>query len=261
MATPRNQSVQKAFALLQSFRGPDEWVTNAELSRRARLSEAAGHRLIKTLEGIGVVVRNTRGCYRPGMLLVSLSKDVDIGDLVRGTSQKLLSDLAVRTEAIVHVGVLENGMVTYAARVGDDSHFAVHSRVGAQQEAYCSALGKVLLAALPKEELEEFLHDGRLVALTPQTITDVVRLRSELRKVRVRGYAVDDCEWSPGLYCIGAPILDAGDQTVAAISVSDSAGRMTESRRAEIRELLFAVSAEISRKMFPRNGGNRIGRP
>src|SRR5665213_3328898 len=94
MPTPRNHSVQKAFAMLRSFRGPEEWVTNAELSRRAHLSEAAGHRLMRTLEEIGVVVRNQRGCYRPGMLLATLSKNIDVGDLVRATSQNVLTDLA-----------------------------------------------------------------------------------------------------------------------------------------------------------------------
>ena len=83
MATPKNQSVQKAFALLRSFSGPQEWVTNAELSRRTGLSEACAHRLMKTLEDIGAVVRDRRGCYRPGMVLATLSKDVAIGDLIR----------------------------------------------------------------------------------------------------------------------------------------------------------------------------------
>jgi len=66
MGTPKNQSVQKAFLLLRSFRGPEEWMTNAELSRRTGLSEACAHRLMKTLAEIGVVVRDRRGCYRPG---------------------------------------------------------------------------------------------------------------------------------------------------------------------------------------------------
>jgi len=93
MATPKNQSVQKAFALLRSFRGAEEWVTNAELSRRTGFSEACAHRLMKTLEEIGVVVRDKRGCYRPGMVLAALSKDVAVGDLIRATSEDALAGL------------------------------------------------------------------------------------------------------------------------------------------------------------------------
>ena len=102
----QNQSVQKVFALLRSFSGPQEWVTNAELSRRTGLSEACAHRLMKTLEDIGAVVRDRRGCYRPGMVLATLSKDVAIGDLIRATSEDALAALATRLKGVVHVGVL-----------------------------------------------------------------------------------------------------------------------------------------------------------
>ena len=251
MSTPRNQSVQKAFALLQAFRGPDEWVTSAELSRRAHLSEAAAHRLMRTLEEIGVVIRNQRGCYRPGMLLASLSKNVAIGDLVRVTSQQDLSDLAQKLKAIVHVGILENGMVTYTAKVGDPACIPVHTQVGSQLEAYCSALGKVLLAGLPDDRLEEFLRDGRFVALTDRTITSASKLREEIGRVRAQGFAVDDREISHSVYCIGVPILDPTGQTVAAISIADSPTRVDPERDNNVRKELLATAASISRKMFP----------
>jgi DNA-binding IclR family transcriptional regulator len=171
MGTPKNQSVQKAFMLLRSFRSPQEWMTNAELSRRTGLSEACAHRLMKTLEEIGVVVRDRRGCYRPGMVLVSLSKDVAVGELIRATSEDVLAALAAQLKGVVHVGILENGMVTYSAKFGEPVSVAIPSRVGAQQEAYCCALGKILLAGLPAQQFEDFLYDGDFVALTPQTIT------------------------------------------------------------------------------------------
>ena len=95
---------------------------------------------------------------------------------------------------MVHVGVLNSAMVSYAAKFGEPVGVPIPSRVGAQQEAYCSALGKVLLAGMPAQELEDFLYDGDFVALTPQTITTVASLRSELAAVRQRGYAVDNRE-------------------------------------------------------------------
>src|SRR5882762_8711397 len=81
MATPRNQSVLKAFSVLRAFRRPDEWLTSCELSRRANLPEASGYRLIQTLEEIGAVVRGPRGRYRPGLLLLSLSHNVTLAAL------------------------------------------------------------------------------------------------------------------------------------------------------------------------------------
>ncbi len=251
MGTPRNQSVQKAFALLRSFRGADEWVTNAELSRRARLSKASAHRLMTTLEEIGAVVRDPRGCYRPGMVLAALSKNIAIGDLVRATSQDILKDLASRLDGIVHVGILEHGMVTYAAKFGEPISIAVPSRVGAQQEAYCSALGKVLLSGLTEDQLEEYLRDGKLIALTPQTITDSTRLRAEIGAVRQRGYSIDDREAHQTICCIGAPIRDPGGQTIAAISMADTSANMAPGWRDEVSAALISTAARITQKVYP----------
>ena len=171
MATPKNHSVMKAFAILKAFHDPEEWVTSSELSRRAGLPEASGYRLIQTLEDIGALVRGPRGRYRPGLLLLSLSHNVTINELLRDASQPLMSELAKRLQLTVHLGVLEQGMVTYVAKLSVPGAFAVHTRVGAQLEAYCSGLGKVLLAALPEQEVDSFVLDGELIALTPYTIT------------------------------------------------------------------------------------------
>jgi DNA-binding IclR family transcriptional regulator len=255
MGTPRNQSVQRAFALLRSFHGPEEWVTNAELSRRARLSKAGAHRLMKTLEEIGAVVRDSRGCYRPGMVLASLSKDIAIGGLIRATSQDILTDMAARLKGIVHIGVLEYGMVTYAGKFGDPICVPVPSRVGAQQEPYCSALGKVLLSGLSEEQLEEFLRDGKLVGLTPQTITNPGRLRAEIETVRQRGYALDNKEAYQTICCIGAPIRDPSGQTVAAISLADTSAHMGSGWRSEISAALISAANSIGRKVYPSHAG------
>jgi DNA-binding IclR family transcriptional regulator len=85
LPTPRNQSVFRAFAILKSFRNPEEWLTSSELSRRSNLPEASGYRLVQTLAEIGAVVRGPQGRYRPGMLLVSLSQNVIVPDLLQKT--------------------------------------------------------------------------------------------------------------------------------------------------------------------------------
>ena len=251
MATPKNQSVQKAFALLRSFRGSQEWVSNAELSRRTGLSEACAHRLMKTLQEIGAVVRDRRGCYRPGMVLATLSKDVAVGDLIRATSDDILADLATRLKGVVHVGVLHNGMVSYAAKFGEAVRVSIPSRVGAQQEAYCSALGKILLSGLAPQELDDFLCDGELIALTPQTITSASSLRAELAAVRQRGYAVDNREAFQTIACIGAAVRDPHGNISAAISFADSAGNLCRDWEEEVSSELIAAADAIGRKIFP----------
>src|ERR1700722_20715914 len=105
MTTPRNRSVFKAFAMLKSFKSSEEWVTSSELSRRANLPEASGYRLIQTLEEIGAVVRGPRGRYRPGLLLLSLSHNVTITELLRDASQALMTELSRTLGLTIHIGV------------------------------------------------------------------------------------------------------------------------------------------------------------
>ena len=251
MATPRNQSVFKAFAMLKSFRDPGEWLTSSELSRRSKLPEASGYRLIQTLEEIGAVVRGPRGRYRPGMLLVSLSQNVIIPELLHQAGHAIAAEVSERLDVTVHIGVLEHGMVTYATKATTPRSWVTETRPGAQLEAYCSGLGKVLLAALSPEEVEAFMADGQFVALTPNTITDEKALRLELAKVRAQGYAVDDCEFRSDMACVAAPIRDEQGHTVAAISATESAADMTPSRRAQLLEELQAAAAAIGRKVCP----------
>ena len=251
MATPKTRSVLKAFNLLQSLRTGTDWLTSAELSRRANLPEASGYRLIQTLEEVGAVVRDPRGRYRPGMLLVALSEGVTAHDLLREASYPVLRELSTRLRTTVHIGLLEEGMVTYLCKVDEAGRDAVITKVGAQLEAYCTGLGKVLLAGLGDDELDAFLADGDLVPLTDWTITDPRRLRTEVVRIRADGYAIDDREIVPDLRCVAVPIRDGDGETVAAMSASDNWSRMDEVRQSEVRELLCAASAAITRKLYP----------
>lgn len=261
MVTPRNQSVLKAFAMLRCFERPDEWLTSCELSRRANLPEASGYRLIQTLEQIGAVVRGPRSRYRPGMLLVSLSHNVAIGEVLREASHAITSELAMRLNLTVHLGLLEGGMVSYVAKVAAPGAFPTHTRVGSQLEAYSSGLGKVLLAELPRDQLESFILDGDLVALTPYTITDRATLRAELDKVRAQGFAFDDRESQIEMRCIAVPVRDGEGRCVAAISGTGSAAEMTPERRAGIRDALLEAAAAIRCKVYPAGPPSRAGLP
>jgi IclR family acetate operon transcriptional repressor len=258
MSTPRNQSVIKAFRMLKLFVGPDEWLTSSELSRRAGLPEASGYRLIQTLEEVGAVVRGPRGRYRPGMLLLSLSRDVDIGNLLHEASQGMIVELARQLDVTLHIGLLDEGMVTYVSKVGTPTSFNTFTRLGAQMEAYCSGLGKVLLAALPEEELDRFFMEGALIALTQYTITDPGALRAQLAEVRRTGFALDDREVREDMSCIAVPIRDAQGEIIAALSATDRVDRMIPERLAILRTALDKAALAINRKVFP---GEVLDRP
>ena len=142
-------------------------------------------------------------------------------------------------------------MVTYVAKVSAPGAFPVHTRVGAQLEPYCSGLGKVLLAALPDEEVESFILDGELIALTPYTITTAAALRAELKT----GARARLCRGRPrasGQYALhrGAGAGPEG-RAVAALSATDDAERMTPERQLEVRDALFDAAAVLRQKLYP----------
>ena len=135
--------------------------------------------------------------------------------------------------------------------------FPTQTRAGAQLEAYCSGLGKVLLAALPPEQLDAIILDGELVALTPETITDKRVLRQHLDEVRAQGYATDIREFRPDMCCVAVPVCDEQGHAVAAISITVSAGEMTPARQDELRAELAVAAAAIGRKACPSGPGLR----
>lgn len=250
MATPKNQSVLKAFTLLRAFRQQDEWLTSSELSRRTRLPDASGYRLLQTLVEIGAVVRDNRGRYRPGMLLLRLSEDIVPRDLLGRVPRGLLDDLAAHLETSVQVGVFEDGMVTHVARAGKP-RTGLPGAVGMQFEAYSTAIGKMLLASLEPAALDAFLLDGELVPLTERTLTMPDQLRDTLARTRAEDYAIDDRETLDTLACVAVPVRDSRGRTVAAISASEDFVGSTGSRQLQVRDALRATSLAIGERLFP----------
>jgi DNA-binding IclR family transcriptional regulator len=247
-----NKLVRKAFTILRAFRGPEEWLTSMEISQRARLPRASGHRLVQTLEEIGAVVRGANGRYRLGMLVVTLSQTVSVGELLRQAAEPILGDVAVRLDCTAHLGILENCMVTYLCKVNGSSNFVVHTQVAAQNEAYCCGLGKILLASLTPAVLDGYLLDGDFVPLTANTITDRAVLRQAVRDAARQGYALDDEEAAYGMRCVAVPVKDGDGATIAAISASDYADRLTLDRVNIVCGVLREAAAGIERKLNPR---------
>lgn len=250
MATPSNQSVIKAFALLNSFENTQDWLSCAELSRRAKLPGASGYRLLQTLEQVGAVIRGARGRYRPSLVPFNRGSSMD-GDRLRGNSDDVLEGLAKTLGLTAHLGVLDDGMVTYVVKHGNQRLAPVHTEVGAQLEAYCTGLGKVLLAGLTPAELDEYLGQGDLVALTETTITVPVLFRAEMARVRQQGYAIDDREHCPDLRCVAVPVCDRSGRTLAAVSISGPAERVVPADLSSQLNALRSAATLIGYRMAP----------
>jgi DNA-binding IclR family transcriptional regulator len=215
------------------------------------LTIATAHRLLATLETLGAVIHTRPGEYRIGLELVELAGHATRDTLLVAAAEPVMRAITRGLGHTAHIGVLdEECMVSYIAKAGR-AHEDVPTRIGSQLEAYCSGLGKVLLAAMPQQVQDNYIADGPFVALTRNTITQPEALQQELELVARQGYAVDDGEIFDHLRCIAVPIHGRHGQIIAAISTSGHASKLKRSDVPEVARQLQGYAAQISTKLYP----------
>lgn len=191
----------------------------AALARETKISVASAHRHIAALVSAGYLVRAGYGLHWPGPKLRALAALLDEKQMLANAAAPILERLASCTHHVVQLGIFENDMVTYLVKTGQSAG-DLFTKVGMQLEAYCSGIGKVLLAHLPKQSQAEYLDGGPFIALTVRTITDPELLKAELNQVTMKGFAVDDEEVVAGLQCLAVPVRNSTGDVIAAISAS-----------------------------------------
>jgi len=253
MPTPANHSVQKVFALLHAFKHVKGNVSISTIASETGISLSTTHRLMRTLEDLGVVVKTSSRSYRFGLALLALGADTDPFDVIAEIARPRLRCLSRSLRATVHLGVLDDEMmVRYLVKEVHPGSPSIPTIVGTRLEAYCSALGKVLLATLPEDSLEAYLNEAPFVALTAKTLTQPHEIRAELDRVRDQEFAVDDCEVFDLLRCVAVPIHGLDGKVIAALSSSIQSTQMDDRALHATMLHLRETAAEITRILAPR---------
>lgn len=257
MAEEHVQSLARGLAVIRAFDAASPELTLSEVARKTGLTRAAARRFLLTLAGLGYVRTDGR--------LFSLSPRVlDLGYAY--LSSLSLPEVALphleRLVAEVHesasVSVLDDTDIVYVARVPTARIMRVTIAIGTRFPAYCTSMGRVLLAGLSPEDLDAYLARADLERLTPHTITSPVALRAALDRVRAQGWAVVDQELEEGLRSIAVPIRDRDGRVVAALNVSSHASRTTlESARRDLLPPLLATAARIEADLRATGGASR----
>jgi IclR family transcriptional regulator, acetate operon repressor len=243
--------LSKAFALLTAFRPGDVELSLAELCRRTGLAKATAHRLLAELAEWDVVER-TPGGLRLGMRLFELGQ---LAPRQRGLAEAaapFLADLFEATRETVHLAILDVPSVAgtapevvYLQKLESTSAPRVPSRVGGRMPAYCTGVGKALLAFSPRPVVEQVLAAG-LVRRTPRTVVAPGLLDRELAEVRARGVAEEHEESTVGIACVAAPVLDTAGHAFAAISITGWANRLDTTRFAPaVRTAALSLSRRL----------------
>ncbi|MDE2410724.1 MAG: IclR family transcriptional regulator [Sphingomonadales bacterium] len=251
MATPEIKSLTKAFALLDCLAAQGGPASLPVLAKRCGLTVATAHRLLLTMEAQGAVVHIGPGEYAIGLRMLELSRRASFEGLLAASTAPVLSRITRSTGSTAHVGILDaENMVTYIARSAS-RHARIPTNPGNKLEAYCSGLGKVLLASLPKASRDAYLAEAPFPALTARTIVAPEALESELAAIGSRHFAIDDCEMFEDLRCVAVPIQDPAGRVVAALSASGTRAEMPANRVDALVVELTGHAGCISRKLFP----------
>lgn len=229
--------VGRLASIMDAFDQERSELSLVELSRRSGLPKSTAHRLAEQLCALGWLERNYRG-YRVGMRLFELGGLAIGHHQLREAALPHLHALANRARAAVQLGVLDGDEVVYLERtvVGPDR---LPTRPGARMPAYCTGLGKAMLAY--DELAAEQVFDSELPGRTASTITSAEHLGDVLDGIRSSGVAFDLQESFEGLGCVAAPIRSAG-RAIAAVSVTAPIDRVDLD---DLRGAVQATAASI----------------
>jgi DNA-binding IclR family transcriptional regulator len=222
----------------------------SELARSLDLPKSSVFNILDTLASRKVVEKNSEtGKYHLGVKLIELGNCAQAGlDLCR-IAAPILKGLNVRFDETVHLTVLDSDEVLYIDCIESQRRLRTYSVIGVRAPLYCTSVGKAILAFRSDEEIGRIAREKGLAPFTPNTITNIERLREDVAAIRARGYAIDDLEHEEHLRCVGAPVFDARGEAFASISLSGPAERNTCERIAEMAPFVVEAANEISRRL------------
>lgn len=243
-------AVERALRLLEVLAESKRGYTLSELARVLRLPRSSTHCLLLTLERQGYLHRHEEtGRYMFGAKLLNLVNMALSRMELRERAAPYLHALMRRTGLTVHMAIVDRGEAVLVEKVEPPGLVRLATWIGKRMDIHCTGVGKALLAHLPEDEVERLIRERGLPRHNENTIVSPKRLREELRRIRERGYSLDDEEDEIGLRCLGAPIFDHRGHVVASVSVAGTIAQITGENMAELAEAVKEAAAAISRQL------------
>lgn len=235
-----SESALKAFELLFHLaRSGDSSL--AKLARETGWDKATALRYLTAMEKKGVVERRN-GDWTLGLALVELASRVPVSSNIASRAEPILVELARSTGETANLSALTGFEIMYVARAEGGRSLRLRSNPGDRLPLYCTAGGKAVLSRMIQALRTQYIAEAKLIAYTPHTITDPVRLSNEIDETIKRGWAIDDEEFEQGLICYALPIEFPRFGFLGAVSVSGPASRMQHGRNEILAALRWTVT-------------------
>jgi len=218
------QSFARGLSVIRSFSAEAPSQTLSEVAQRTGLTRAGARRILLTLEGLGYVEMQGRQFrLTPKILDLGFAylSSLPLWNLAEPVMEALVADVKESCSA----AVLEGSDIVYVLRVPTHKIMSINLGLGSRLPAYCTSMGRVLLADLPADEVRERLNATERRALTARTVTDLSALQEIVAQVRQRGWCLVNQELEEGLVSLAAPIRDRSGRVIAAMNISGQANR------------------------------------
>ena len=248
------QSLMRAAAILDAVARQPEGISLAEVAGAVGLNTSTAFHLIQTLVNLGFLTQLADRRYRIGSRLFTLAAGALDENTMLAMATPILEGLSAETGYAAHLAIRSRQEIVVIARTAATGLLQLAGHPGATRPAHATAIGKVLLAAMPQEDCARLLQSLPLPAFTPNTITDRDALAREIEIVRREGIAYDRCELDPDVRCIAMPVTDFAGRGAAAIGLSGPMWRLTPEVIEEKAAQLKAAATDLSAKLGARAG-------
>lgn len=220
-------SLARGLIVIQAFTQQSPQMTISQLSIKTGLSRAAVRRCLYTLTKLGFAGAEDGSRYslRPRML--TLSHTYTASNTLSSAAQPILERMSAALRESFSVATLDGEDIVYIARTSVSRVMSVDLHIGSRLPAYCTSMGRILLAYLPSEQLESYLAKVELIPYTTRTVNTIEKLRLHLRNIRRNGYAICDQEYEVGLRSLAVPVFSPAGRAIATINLSGNAQRMS----------------------------------
>jgi IclR family pca regulon transcriptional regulator len=225
-------SLGRGLAVIEAFQDRPAGVTVGDVASRTGLSRASVRRLLISLEMLGYASHNGP-VYRLGSRALRLGFSFLSSNSLAALALPVLEEISAAIHESSSLSTLEGDEIVYLARSATRRVMSVGLSIGSRLPAYCTSMGRVMLASLSGEDLAAYLTRVELQRRTWKSITDKSMLTAELERIRQHGYALVDEELELGLRSLAVPVRTRSGRVVAAMNTGVQAGRVTSEEMIE----------------------------
>jgi DNA-binding IclR family transcriptional regulator len=241
------KSAARVLSIIRFLTTESLGATFAEIYTALDLPKSSAYALLATMIDQGfLTLDSTTRKYRIGVRIWEAGQAYVHSFDLPGVAMPFLEAVRDALHETVQLATLDGIENVYVAKVEADQRLILRSRVGTRLPAYSTGLGKVLLAGLDDEELRRRFRGVHFQKFTERSITDFATLYEVIQEVRVKGFGVDNGEYTPGVVCVAVPVRDHSGRVVSAMSVSVPEVRSTAASRRVASEVLLEQAGALS---------------